>query len=66
MKILILSSTPWTKDNSFGNSFSNIFEGLEDVEIANIYCKYGKPETDLVSKFFQITEKSMSPCKPEF
>ena len=59
MKILILSSTPWTKDNSFGNSFSNIFEGLEDVEIANIYCKYGKPETDLVSKFFQITEKSM-------
>lgn len=59
MKILILSSTPWTKDNSFGNSFSNIFEGLEDIEIANIYCKYGKPETDLVSKFFQITEKSM-------
>ncbi|MBO5944145.1 MAG: hypothetical protein J6Q50_02470 [Clostridia bacterium] len=59
MRILILSSTPWTKDNSFGNSFSNIFEGIEDIEIANIYCKYGKPETDLVSKFFQITEKSM-------
>ena len=36
MKILVLSSTPWTNDNSFGNSFSNIFEGIEDVEIANI------------------------------
>lgn len=59
MKILILSSTPWTNDNSFGNSFSNIFEGIEDIEIANIYCKYGKPNTNLVSRFFQITEKSM-------
>lgn len=59
MRILILSSTPWTNDNSFGNSFSNIFEGIEDIEIANIYCKYGKPNTKLVSRFFQITEKSM-------
>lgn len=59
MKILVLSSTPWTNDNSFGNSFGNIFEGIDNIEIANIYCKYGKPNTNLVSKFFQITEKSM-------
>ncbi len=59
MKILVLSSTPWTNDNSFGNSFGNIFDGIEDIEIANIYCKYGKPNTKLVSRFFQITEKSM-------
>ncbi len=59
MRILVLSSSPWTNDNSFGNSFSNIFEGIPDIEIANIYCKYGKPNTNLVSKFFQITEKSM-------
>lgn len=59
MKILVLSNTPWTNDNSFGNSFGNIFEGLEDVEIASIYCNYGKPNTKLVSRFFQITEKSM-------
>lgn len=59
MRILVLSSTPWTNDNSFGNSFGNIFEGIPDIEIANIYCKYGKPNTKLVSRFFQITEKSM-------
>lgn len=59
MKILVLSSTPWTNDNSFGNSFGNIFEGIENIEIANIYCKYGKPNTALVSRFFQITEKSL-------
>lgn len=59
MKVLVLSSTPWTNDNSFGNSFGNIFEGIPDIEIANIYCKYGKPNTTLVSRFFQITEKSL-------
>ena len=59
MKILVLSSSSWTNDNSFGNSFENIFEGIPDVEIANIYCKYGNPKTNLVSRFFQITEKSL-------
>ena len=59
MKILIVSNSPWRNDNSFGNSFSNIFEGMENLEIANIYCKYGKPNTTIVQRFFQITEKSL-------
>lgn len=59
MKILVLSSPVWTNDNSFGNSFNNIFEGIPDIEIANIYCKYGNPKTNIVSRFFQITEKSL-------
>ena len=59
MRILVLSSPVWTNDNSFGNSFNNIFEGIPDIEIANIYCKYGNPKTNIVSRFFQITEKSL-------
>lgn len=59
MKILIVSNSPWRNDNSFGNSFSNIFEGIDDLEIANIYCKYGKPNAAFVKRFFQITEKSL-------
>lgn len=59
MKILIVSNSPWRSDNSFGNSFSNIFEGVPDIEIANIYCKYGKPQNNVVSRYFQITEKSL-------
>lgn len=59
MKILIVSNSPLRNDNSFGNSFSNIFEGIPDVEIANIYCKYGKPQSNIGSRFFQITEKSL-------
>ena len=59
MKILVFSSTPWSHDNSFGNSFSNIFEGIEDVEIANIACRPGMPTSYLVKRYFQITEKSL-------
>ena len=59
MKVLVFSGTPWSSDNSFGNTFSNLFSGLEDVEIANIYCKYGQPDTAVVSRCFQMTEKSL-------
>ncbi len=59
MRILVLSNTPWRTDNSFGNSFSNIFGGMEGIEIANIYCRYGAPDSRIVTKSFQITEKSL-------
>ena len=59
MRILVLSSTPWSDDNSFGNTFSNIFEGIEDIEIANIACRPGMPTSYLVKRYYQITEKSL-------
>lgn len=59
MRILIVSNSPWRNDNSFGNSFSNIFEGIPDLEIANIYCKYGMPKNNCVSRYYQITEKTL-------
>lgn len=59
LRILILSNTPWDNSNSFGNSFSNIFSGIDNIEIANIYCRYGEPDNCIVKKYFQITEKSL-------
>ncbi len=59
MRVLILSNTPWRDDNSFGNSFSNIFSGIPDMEIANIFVKYGSPDNGIVKRCFQITEKSL-------
>ncbi len=58
-RILVISSTPWSYDNSFGNSFSNIFEGMENLEFCNIYCLYGLPKNNIAGKYFQITEKSL-------
>ncbi|MBC9785833.1 glycosyltransferase [Heliobacterium chlorum] len=59
MRILVLSNTPWSTDNCFGNSFSNIFGGISGIEIANIYCRYGQPNNPIVKKYYQITEKSL-------
>lgn len=59
MNIIVLSNTPWADDNSFGNSYSNIFDGIPDLHFANIYCRYGQPDNQFDMRFFQITEKSL-------
>lgn len=59
MKILILSNTPWSNDNSFGNTYSNLFGGIENLQIANIYCRYGIPNNDIVSKYYYIDERKI-------
>lgn len=57
MRILVISSTVWNTDNSFGNTFSNLFEGIDDISIANIYCNYGDPKNNIKGRYFQINEK---------
>lgn len=59
IKVLIISNTPWRSDNSFGNSYSSIFGGISGLEFANVYCNYGSPDNNIVSRHFQITEKSL-------
>ena len=61
MKVLIVSSSAWRQDCSFGNTFSNWFSGMQDVEIANIYLDSKNPDkTDYVTDFFQIPEKKVA------
>lgn len=59
MKVLVITGSPWREDNSIGNSYSNLFGGIENIEIANIYLKNGKPDNNVVSRYFQITEKKL-------
>ena len=59
IKVLILSNTPWDNSNSFGSTFSNFFEGLDDISIANIYCQSGSSNNGFDMRCFQITEKSL-------
>lgn len=56
MKVLVFSSTAWSSDNSFGNSFTNFFEGTP-LEFASIYCRPQKPNNPFDMQYFQITEK---------
>lgn len=59
MRILIISRTPWNNSNSFGNTFSNLFGGMKDVEIYNICCQAGSTENTEVSKTLQMSESSV-------
>jgi len=59
MRILVVSNTPWNDNNSFGLSFSNIFQGIADLEFANIYCSTGTPNNEFHMECFQITVKSL-------
>ena len=59
MRVLVISDVPWRDDNSVGNTFSNIFENLNGVEFANLYCKAGIPDSKIVQNFYQVTEKQL-------
>ncbi len=56
MKILVISSTPWDQKNSFGLSFTNIFDGMENLQFANVYCSAGSPDNPFNMQCFQISE----------
>jgi len=43
----------------FGSTFSSIFEGIEGLEFANVYCASGRPDNGIVGRYFQITEQSL-------
>lgn len=62
MRILVLSRTAWRKDNSFGNTYSNIFSNMENIQIANIYLGDGIPDPDNknVESYYCISEKEMT------
>ena len=59
IKILVLSYEPWDVTNSFGNSYRAIFSNIENIQVANIYCKYGRPNDEIITRAFQITDKSI-------
>ena len=60
MRILMLSQNPWRKDNSFGNSYSNIFGKIEGVEIAHVYLLDGQPDYEPnVKRYYNIKENDV-------
>lgn len=59
MRILVVSCSPWRNDNNIGNTYTNIFRGIEDVEIAHICCGGGTPDTDFVKYHLHISERNI-------
>lgn len=61
IRILVVTYHPWREDISSGNTLSNIFNGMEDkLEFANIFIRDDKPCNQIVSRFFNISEKGLA------
>ena len=58
MKILFLSSSPLNNSVSVGNTFLNVFSGIENIEFYSIYSRSGFPDKK-INKAFRIPEKSI-------
>lgn len=64
MRILVISYMSWRNDNNSGNTFSNLFEGLEDrAEFAQIYCRDSRPLNSVCHRYFHIPEREIMPGK---
>lgn len=60
IRILFITYSSWREDNNNGNSYSNIFSGMDDrIEFANIYFKDNMPKNKLVHTYFHISEKEL-------
>lgn len=59
MKILVVTDVLWREDNGVGNSYSNIFEAMPDVTIANVCCQQGVSRNSVSKSCFQISEASL-------
>ncbi len=59
MKVLVITDALWRNDNGVGNSYSNIFNNIEEIEIANICLSGGNSKNDISKKCFQISEGSL-------
>lgn len=59
MKVLVISNSEWDDSASFGNTFTNLFGGVEELELANIYCREGVPATATCDRFLKISERTI-------
>lgn len=60
IKVLVITYYPWREDNNVGNSYSNLFAGMNDkIEFSQIYMRNDMPQNKLVHNYFQISEISL-------
>ena len=55
MRILVVSNIEWADDNAFGNTVSNWFSNLPDIEFASIYRRHSRPNNSTCKKYYSIT-----------
>ena len=64
MRVLVISNSEWDDSASFGNTFTNLFAGVEDLCLANVFCREGTPDTKTCSRFLKISERTILKGEP--
>lgn len=59
MRVLTLSNIEWSDSNAFGNTMSNFFTDMEDVELASLYRRSSKPQNSVCKKYYKISNSSI-------
>lgn len=57
MKVLIISYECWRDDSNGGNVLSNLFDGMNNIEFAQVYCKGGLPQNNVCKKYYYMNDK---------
>lgn len=56
MRVLIPSKDPWDLQNSFGNTFQNLFKGMRNIEVYNVCFKAGPLTSGFLKGAVQMTD----------
>lgn len=56
MRILVISRNAWDNTNAIGNTLSNFFEGIDDLEFASVYFREANPANGLCTRYYRVTE----------
>ncbi len=56
MRVLVITRAPWRNDNNTGNTLTNLFSNMKDVEFYNLYFRDQLPQNGIAVKSFAISE----------
>ena len=59
IRILVISLQAWRNDNATGNSYTNIFSDMDEMELFHLYCQGQKPNVQVAKRFYQISDKDI-------
>lgn len=56
MKVLVITRNAWDDTNAIGNTLSNFFMGIDDIDFASIYFRSASPNNKVCEEYYRVTE----------
>ncbi len=56
MKILVITRNAWDDTNAIGNTLSNFFQGVDNLEFAALYFRTATPDNALCRTYYRTSE----------